>query len=83
MMMNVKKIKKRTMIISLTAMIILGMIGTFIAVYTYANGVTEQNDKAIAEHSSNDESKEEGGYYELVSVKLSDESKFNSLKRIG
>jgi len=54
------------------------MIGTFTAVYTYADGVTEQNDKAIAEHSSNESKEEEdGGYYELVSVKLSDESRFS------
>ncbi|MEI3605419.1 M56 family metallopeptidase [Pseudogracilibacillus sp. SE30717A] len=77
-MMNVKKMKKRTKIISLTAMIAVGIIGTSTAVYTYAGGVIERNDKAIAVNSSN-ESKEqaEGGSYELVSVKLSDEPKFS------
>lgn len=74
MMLNFKKLKKSAVIISVMTMIAVGIIGTSTAFYTHA---VVQNDKTIAEHSSNEpQEEEEGGYYELVSVKLSDKSKF-------
>lgn len=81
-MLNVKKLKKRTMIIYVMTMIVVGIIGTSTAVYTNAGVVSEtsileKNDKTLEEHSSNEPQEAEGGYYELVSVKLSDESKFS------
>ena len=76
MILNVKKLKKRTIIISIMSMIVVGMIGTSTAIYVNAGVVPEENDKTSLELSSNEPQEAEGGYYELVSVKLSDESKF-------
>lgn len=82
MMLNVKRLKKRTMIISVMTMIVVGIIGISTAVYTNAGVVSEkdileQNDKTLAEPSSDEAQEAEGGNYELVSVKLSDEPKFS------
>lgn len=79
-MLKVKKMSKSIKVLSSVALLTLGGIGLFGSVLTKENTphVSVDEDNRVATYDSKDQKAEEaeGGYHELNSVKMSDESKF-------
>ncbi|UOE92679.1 hypothetical protein [Alkalihalobacillus sp. LMS39] len=78
-MLKVKKMSKSAMAVSFVAVLVLGSLGVggviFAQQFTSSIG-EEENVVTTLDVSSEEPIEAEGGYYELISVKLSDETMF-------
>ncbi len=78
-MLKVKKMSKSAMAVSFVAVLVLGSLGVggviFAQQYTPSIG-QEENVVTILDASSEEPIEADGGFYELISVKLSDETMF-------
>lgn len=82
--MNAKKVKKSTLLFSVIVGLSLFGSGLIYSVSAQSNFITvldesfEKEETITLTNDFGEPKEEEGGYYELVSVKLSDESRFSS-----